>query len=112
MKNIFFYTHLIEIESVTRELDQLDLSQEERHHLAHLVDSSIHHTILDAIFSKLSETDKKVFLNYLKDDDHQKIWNFLNEKTENIESSIKEAAQELKEQLRKDIKEAKLRGKI
>lgn len=107
----YFYTHLVEIESVTEELDQLDLSEKERHHLAQLADSSIHHTILDVVLSKLSETDKKIFLSHLKDDDHQKIWQFLNEKADNIEEEIQEVAQELKEQLRKDIKEAKLRGK-
>lgn len=111
MNKTFFYAHLVEIESVTAELDKLDLSEAERHHLAQLVDSSIHHTILDAILSRLSESDKKIFLSHLKDDDHRKIWEFLNEKTENIEEKIEEAAQELKEQLKKDIKEAKMRGK-
>ena len=103
----FFYSHLIEIESVIVELDKMDLSKQQRLHLAQLLDSSLHHTILDAIFSQLSEDDKKVFASYLAEGHHEKIWKFLNEKVENVEDKIKSAAEDLKKQLHKDLKEAK-----
>lgn len=102
-----FYTHLIEIESIIIELDKLDLSEEQKAHLAGLIDSSLHHTILDAVLSELTPSDKRVFLNHLKEDDHGKIWKFLNEKVDNIEDKIKKAAGDLKTQLHKDLKEAK-----
>lgn len=102
-----FYSHLIEIESIIIELDKLDLSEEQRYHLASLVDSSLHHTILDAILSELPESDKRVFLQHLSENDHDKIWKFLNEKVDNIEDKIKKAAASLKEQLHKDLKKAK-----
>ncbi|MDO8577136.1 MAG: hypothetical protein Q7R82_02215 [Candidatus Daviesbacteria bacterium] len=102
-----FYTHLIEIESIIVELDKLDLSQEQKIHLTGLIDSSLHHTVLDAVLSELLPEDKRVFLNYLKEDDHSKIWKFLNEKVENIEEKIKKTADDLKSQLQKDLKEAK-----
>lgn len=104
-----FYTHLIEIESLTIELDRLDLTQEQKVHLASLVDYSLQHTILDAILSELSESDKRVFLLHLKDNDHQKIWQFLNGKIENIEEKIKKAAEGLKQELKEDIKKASKR---
>lgn len=106
----YFYSHLIEIESLIVELDKLDLSQDQRHHIAALVDSSLHHTILDAILSELREVDKRVFLQYLNKDDHAKIWKFLNERVDNIEKKIKKASEDLKEQLHKDIKKAKRYG--
>ena len=109
MNKTFFYTHLIEIESIIVELDKLDLSDEQKAHLAGLIDSSLHHTILDAVLSELSPQDKKVFLNHLKEDDHSKIWKFLNEKVDNIEEKVKKAADDLKLQLRKDLKEARQR---
>lgn len=102
-----FWNHLVEIESIIIELDELNLSKQEKHHLASLVDSTLHHTILDAILSKLSETDKRVFLKYVHDDDHEKIWQFLNEKIDNIEDKIKKAADGLKMELKKDLREAK-----
>lgn len=109
-----FYTHLIEIESVIVELDKMDLSKEEKLHLADLVDQSLHHTILDAIFSELSDADKRVFVSHLRENEHNeqsssssKIWKFLNEKIDKVEDKIKLAAKDLKEKLHKDLKEAK-----
>ncbi len=107
MNKLFFYSHLVEIESLIVELDKLDLSDEQRVHLASLIDSSLHHTILDAVLSELAPVDKKIFLTHLQENDHSKIWKFLNEKVENIEDKIKKTAGDLKEELKKDLKEAK-----
>lgn len=101
-----FYTHLVEIESINLELDKIGLSQEEKIHLANLVDASLHHTILNAIFAELSDDDKRVFAAHLNKDDHDKIWQFLNEKVIGIEDKIKQAADGLKKELHKDIKQA------
>ncbi len=102
-----FYAHLIEIESLTIELDKLDLTSEQKIHLASLIDSSLHHTILDAILSELPDADKRVFLQHLRTNDHQKIWKFLTAKVDNIEEKIKNAADQLKAELHADIKKAK-----
>lgn len=103
-----FYTHLIEIESIITELDKLDLSVGQKVHLTGLIDSSLHHTILDAVLSQLTPQDKRIFLNHLKEDDHGKVWEFLNEKVDNIEGRIKKAAEDLKDELHSDIKKAKV----
>src|SRR3990167_1424953 len=92
----YFYTHLIEIESIIVELDKLDLSDDQRIHLTGLIDSSLHHTILDAVLSELKPVDKRIFLTHLQENDHSKIWKFLNEKVENIEDKIKKTAGNLK----------------
>jgi hypothetical protein len=102
-----FYSHLIEIEEIIIELDKLDLSKDQKIHLAGLIDSSLHHTILDAVLSELSEQDKKVFMNYLQTGEHEKIWGLLNTRVDKIEDKIKKAADDLKQELHKDIKEAK-----
>ncbi|MBI2314905.1 hypothetical protein HYU93_02500 [Candidatus Daviesbacteria bacterium] len=102
-----FYTHLIEIESIIIELDKLDLSMEQKTHLTSLIDSSLHHTILDVVLSQLSIQDKKIFLTYLQEGKHDKIWQFLNEKVDGVEEKIKKAAEDLKLQLHKDLKETK-----
>ncbi|MBU1032161.1 hypothetical protein KKE03_04560 [Patescibacteria group bacterium] len=101
-----FYSSLIEIESIVVELDKMDLTKEQRIHLAALVDSSLHHTILDAVLSELTHQDKKVFLNHLKEDDHSKIWKFLNDHVDKIEEKIQKTAEDLKQELHKDLKEA------
>ena len=104
-----FYTHLIEIESIIIELDKLGLSEEQKIHLTDLIDSSLHHTILDAVLSELSPSDKRVFLNHLQENDPSKIWKFLNGKIDNIEEKVKKAANELKLELHKDLRAVKLK---
>ncbi len=106
-----FYTHLVDIEPLILELDSLQLSDKEKVHLASLVDANLHHAILDTILSELSEEDKKIFLPLLQEDSHDKIWNYLNNKTIDIEKKIKKVAKELREELHKDVKETKLRVK-
>ncbi len=103
----YWYTHIIEIESVIVEMDKMELSKEEKLHLAYLIDSSLQHTILDAVLSELSEEDKKIFIMNLKEDDQKKIWKFLYEKVDNIEGKIKKVTEELKKQIKQDIKRAK-----
>lgn len=102
-----FYSHIIEIESISLELDKLDLSDDQKMHLAKIVDSSLHHVVLDAILSELSDSDKRVFLQHVNDNNHDKIWKFLNQKVDNIEEKIKKAADDLKTELRSDLKKAK-----
>lgn len=102
-----FYTQLIEVESLIIELDKLDLTEEQKSHLTYLIDSSLHHTLLDTILSLLSDADKRVFLKHLEENNHDKIWEFLNSRVDNIEDKIKLTAEELKKQLHADLKKVK-----
>lgn len=103
----YFYSHLIEIDSIILELDKMGLSDEQKLHLAQLVDSSLHHTILDAVLSELSESDKRVFIKHLNEGESGKIWKFLNDKVDGVEIKIKKAAEDLKKQLHRDLRKAK-----
>lgn len=103
----YWYSHLVEVESISIELEQLNLSKQEKLHLAELVDSSLHQTILNAVLSHLSKEDKIKFISHLQTNSHDQIWQFLNEKVDDIEIKIKKAADDLKKELTKDLKEAK-----
>lgn len=105
----YFYSHLIEIQSLVIELDKMELDPREKSHLAHLIDSTLHHHVLDTVLDQLSPSDKEVFLNHLALNDHTKIWKFLNEKVDKIEEKIKDTGEQLKQKLHQDLKEA---GKI
>lgn len=103
-----FYSHLIEIESVLLALDKMGLSNGEKRHLASLLDTSLHNAILDAILSKLSDSDKRAFLVKLNNEESLKIWEFLNQRIDKVEDIIKDVAEKLKEELHQDIKEAQI----
>ena len=103
---VSFYTKLITIEPLLEEMNSLELSQEEREHLSELIDSSLHHAILDQILSNLSDEDKRVFLKRFSDDPEDTgLLEFLNQKVENIEDKIKKTSDELVNKMHKDIKE-------
>ncbi len=102
-----FYSSIVEIESLTLVLNKLTLSKEERHHLLALADENLHQMVLDAILSELSEEDKIAFLSHLAKDEHDAIWDLLNEKVDHIGDKIRKAAHDLRNELHKDIEETK-----
>ncbi|MBI4040182.1 hypothetical protein HY389_02405 [Candidatus Daviesbacteria bacterium] len=103
----YFYSNIIEIDSVITRLDELGLSEEQKMHLAQLIDSTIHHSVLDLILSELSEADKKQFIQKLNDDpSDQKLLEFLEKRVDDIETKIKTTADKLKEEIHEDIKQA------
>lgn len=102
-----FYSDIVEMDSVYIEIDSLSMSDDEKSHLKKIINSSLHHTILDAILSELSEDDKKIFLDHVFSGRHDEVWEHLNEKIEKIEEKIQKTADELKEKIREDIKSTK-----
>ena len=104
----YFYTHIVDTSTLSLELGDMDLTPKERLHLISLIDSNIHHEILDLILSELNPIDKKTFLTHLASEDHDKVWKLLNDKVDNIEEKIKKTAEDLKKELHKDIKEVKI----
>jgi hypothetical protein len=107
MRKKYFYTHIIDISTLSLELGDMDLTPKERMHLISLIDSNIHHEILDLILSELSPADKKTFLSHLSSENHDRVWKFIKGKISNIEEKIAKTAQDIKKEFHKDIKEIK-----
>lgn len=110
MKKKYFYSHIVDTSTLLLELGEMDLTPKERLHLISLIDSNIHHEILDLILSELSPTDKKTFLTHLASENHDKVWKLLNEKIKDVEKKIKKTAEDLKKELHKDIEELKAKN--
>lgn len=106
-KDNHFYDDIIEIESLYIELDEIGLAPEEKEELSGLINSQIHHTVLDLILSHLSENDKKIFLSHHAMKKHDEVWSLLNRRIDNVEEKIKTTVEDLKKILHEDIREAK-----
>lgn len=104
-----FYSYHIETDSLILEIESLEIEEHEKKNLISLAESHIHHAIVDSILSNLAREDKKDFLKLLNSKNQEKIWKFLRGKVKNIEEKIEEAANEVKNQLFKDISEVKVR---
>src|SRR5690348_8859527 len=102
-----FYTHLVEIDSLYISLDLLDMKDEERKELAVIIESSVHHVVLDTVLSRLSDEDKKTFLTHVAADRHEEVWNLLKIKVRNVEKHIQKAVENLKHDFHRDIKKSK-----
>lgn len=106
MKHKHFYNHLIKYESVTIKIRELDVADEEQKHLEDLAEANLHHTILDSVLNELSPEDKHKFLEHVTSGDHDKLWDHLKEKVDDIEEKIKKTAEKFTKELHKDIDEA------
>jgi hypothetical protein len=107
MKNKFFYSHLIEITDISLKLKEVELSDDEKLHLTSLIEANIHSVVIDTVLSELSKEDKKTFLKNLVSNDHEKTWEHLKSRIGKLEDKITKAAAGLKEDLIKDVVEAK-----
>lgn len=99
-----FFSHLVEVDALHLELDKHALTDDEKEEIKKLLDENIYHYVLEAILSELSEEDKKIFLSHLMEDEHGKIWEFVNSRVENIEEKIIKASEDIKKKLHSDIK--------
>lgn len=104
----YFYSHLVEIETLTEKLDELDLNNRQKKHLSILIDSTIHQEVINIIFSKLTEENKLLFIkNFSENPENPEIMQFLNEMIGDIEQEIKATIKKIKEDFHEDIKTAK-----
>lgn len=104
----YFYSEIVEIESVIVELDELELSTNHKTQLTGLIDSHIHQVVLDIVLSNLDGDDKIEFLaRFQSNPEDRELLDYLNQKVSGIDTEIKKAVTELKKELHKDIKDAK-----
>lgn len=103
----YFYSHLIDLESLEKELSYLNLTKQEKKELLEIAHVTLHGTILDAILSELTEDDKRKFLTLVAHGEDEKIWEHLNTKVEKVEEKIKTASEQIKKELKEDIKKIK-----
>lgn len=102
-----FYSFLIDTDPLLRELEKSDIQDDEKRYLHGLIESHIHHAIVDLVLSELHEHDKKLFLKHLNSNSHEKIWKLLHNNIEKVDEKIHKAAHELKKEFFKDIESAK-----
>lgn len=103
----YFYHKIIDFQSVLEEIGTLDMTDVQKKELEELAHDHLHQVILDAILDELPLREKKIFLANIEYEGDEKIWQHLNSNVENIEDKIVAAANSLKEQLHKDIREVK-----
>jgi len=104
-----FYDHLIKIEEVTAELDNYELTVEEKEEYISLIDETLHNHTLNVILSHLPKQHHKNFLSMFYQGPHRsELLDFLKKETlVDIEEKISEEAGKVKKEILAEIKKAK-----
>lgn len=98
-----FYDHLHDPDRLHTHLHVLDMTDDERNHLVLIIQSTLHHRIIDVILEKLPDTHKDAFLDHVATDDHDAVWRLLNEHVQTPEETIREVITILEDELAKDV---------
>ena len=104
-----FYDHLIKIEEITVELDNYELTVEERDEFISLVDETLHNHTLNIILSLLPKEFHEDFLSMLNQKpDSLELLDFLEKQTQvDVKEKISTEAKKVKQEILKDIKKAR-----
>ncbi|MFI5265187.1 MAG: hypothetical protein ACHQT7_00395 [Candidatus Levyibacteriota bacterium] len=105
-----FYSHLVTVHLVAEELDTLGFSEKEKEELLHHVHGSIHYAVLDVTLDALPEEHKKTFLEHVNNNDHEKVWEYLDEHAQGIKEKIKDVTSSLVEEFLEDIRKIKTKA--
>lgn len=102
----YFYAHIIDPEDLHRELDVLDITSHEKNHLTLILESSLHHQIIDLVLTELPDEHKKSFMLHLANDDNESTWKVVEAGIDNPEAKIRECLESFKQEIAQDILEA------
>lgn len=107
MKQKYFYSHIVATADISLALGNMDMPSEDRIKLIALAEENLHHAVIEAILSQLSEEDKKHFLLHLSRNDHEKVWILLKDKLNDAEGIVMRISKEIKDEMHRDIKSSK-----
>ena len=81
LKVKLFYSHLVDLEPLVKELELVSMQPDEREEIFELVDDIIHHRVLDSLLEILPEEDHEIFLErFTNTPANPEILEFLKEK--------------------------------
>lgn len=107
MKHKHFYAHLVQINELTLDLADLEMTPKERLHLLSLIDANVHSVVIHTVLSELPGDEKKIFLKNIVLNNHKKTWSHLEKNTKNLEEKIQTRVEDLIKNMKQDIRKVK-----
>ncbi len=102
-----FYDHLIFFEEITAELDNYQISVEERREISSLADETMHHRILNVILKNLPKEKHEAFVRRLHQAPHDRnLLEDLKKDAADIEKKITAEAKKVRKEIIAEIKKA------
>lgn len=100
-----FYSHLVDPEDIRNELKVLEISDDEAEDLHLVIESTIHHAVVDMIMKELPESHKHLFLAHIQDDNHDDVIALITEHISDHEKRIRDLVERLRGEYKSDIQE-------
>ncbi len=105
MSTVYFYDHIISLESVHVAIDQMGIEPAQRVELRDLLEQQVHYAILNMLLSELPPEDRGIFLRHQEGQEHDELWRLLGEKIDQVEDKIRQVSEELVSKMHQDINE-------
>ncbi len=99
-----FYAHIYDPEDIRNQLEVLDINDHEKEHLTIIIQSTLHHAVIDIILEELHDDHKHVFMKHITDENHDDTWSFIEENIDDPETKIRSAIEGVTNELLEDIK--------
>ena len=102
-----FYDHLINIKEIIVVLDEYAIEDKEKQQILETIDETIHHHVLDVIFTHLPREHHEEFLEKLAvQPHHASLMEFIQERTDrDMEAEIRESFKRFLKELIHDIRQ-------
>lgn len=103
-----YYDHLIILEDVEAELDQMSLSSEDKSEFENMIEELIHHRVMDCVLTHLPKPHHAEFLEkFSKAPFDPSLIRYIDQRIESsIEMHIKDEMETIKKELLRDLKSA------
>lgn len=92
------------MEPILTVLDTTTISDNQKKELLTIVDVTTHYLVTDIILTELKSVDKKKFMDYVAKDEHEKIWDLLTKKINDVEHKIRLAVRDVHLSMIDDVK--------
>lgn len=103
-----FYDHLTSLDELHQELLELNLPTKEHYNLVNLIDSTLHHEVLTICLDCLPmEHHENFILHFNQEPSDQEILVYLKQLDPEIENKIATRSTEVREKIKKHLKEVK-----
>ena len=101
-----FYDHLIILDEVEVEINNLGLEHDERQELHDLIEETLHHRVLTRVLEVLPKEHHENFLKEFKKRPHDgALIDYINERIDDsVEKHVTEEIEKLKDELLQDLK--------
>lgn len=100
-----FYDHLVKVESLTIQVNRLDLNPSQKKRVNGLIKSSVHYTLVNTLMSDVPEKERPRAIKTLNSGNYNELWSVFDTKKARVEGNLRKAFENLSREILRDLKD-------